>query len=262
MNNKVLVTGATGTIGKVLTEKLIQKGFVVEKWDRSIVPIHNYELMEEYIKRIKPDYLIHLAAITSFDLELRKDSWKVNYEWTSELAWICKIHSIKFIFTSTAMVFAEKQQGPYTMDTVPEEKHGYGHEKRMAETQVFHQNPDAVILRLGWQIAPQGNNSILSWLDNTASKVEVMSTSASWLPSCSFVEDTADVIIDSTNFEPGIYMVNSNSDRTFYEIAFALKEFYNKSWRIVPVKSSLRDRRMIDERVKIPDLNNKLSFLG
>lgn len=262
MNKKVLVTGASGTIGKVLTEKLQQKGFIVEKWDRSNIPIDNYSLMEDYIKEVKPAYLIHLAAITSFDPEVRKDAWKVNYEWTSELAWICKLHSVKFIFTSTGMVFSEKQQGPYSIDTIPEENNGYGYEKRMAETQVFNQNPESVILRLGWQIAEEGKNSILTWLEHTASQVQVMSTSASWFPSCSFVDDTSDIILASINFEPGTYMVNSNTKWTFYEIAFALKEYYHKDWKIAPVKSNLRDRRMLDDRIKIPDLKNKLSFLA
>ena len=262
MNKKVILTGANGTIGKVLLQKLLLEGYEVEKWDRTKVPIDNYSLMEEYIKRIKPECLFHLAAITSFDPEQRKDSWKVNYEWTSELAWLCKLHSVKFIFTSTGMVFSEKQQGPYDINTIPEENYGYGHEKRMAETQIFHQNPEAVVLRLGWQIAEEGRNSILTWLENTASHVEVMSTSASWLPSCSYVDDTSDIIIAATQYQPGIYMVNSNTKWTFYEIAFALKELYHKDWKIVPVKSDIRDRRMLDDRVKIPDLKNKLSFLS
>ena len=262
MKIKVLITGSSGTIGKVLTEKLIQKGFIVEKWNRSLIPIDNYALMEAYIEKIKPAYLFHLAAITSFDPELRKDSWKVNYEWTSELAWICKQHSVKFIFTSTGMVFSEKQQGPYDINTIPDEDYGYGHEKRMAEAQIFHQNPDAIILRLGWQIAEAGGNSIMTWLVNTASKVEVMSTSASWLPSCSFVDDSADIIIASSQYQPGIYMVNSNTKWTFYEIALALNKAFNKGWKIVPVRSNLRDRRMLDDRIQVPDLKSKLSFLS
>ena len=261
LNKKVILTGSHGTIGKVLHQKLIQQGYIVETWDRTKVPIDNYALMEAYIKKIKPAYILHLAAITSFDPEQRKDSWQVNYEWTSELAWICKKLSVKFIFTSTGMVFSEKQQGPYDINTIPEEDYGYGHEKRLAETRIFHQNSEAVVLRLGWQIAEEGRNSILTWLENTASKVEIMSTSASWFPSCSFVDDTADIIIASTLYQPGIYMVNSNTKWTFYEIAFALKKLYNKDWKIAPVKSTLRDRRMVDERVWIPDLKNKLTYL-
>jgi len=261
LNKKVLITGSNGTIGRVLTEKLSQKGFIVEKWNRLEVPPDNFALMEEYIKKVKPAYLFHLAAITSFDPELRKDSWKVNYEWTSELAWICKLQSVKFIFTSTGMVFSEKQQGPYDINTIPEEDYGYGYEKRMAEVQIFHQNPDAVILRLGWQIADKGTNSILTWLEHTASQVEVMSTSASWLPSCSFVDDTADIIIEAAQYQPGIYMINSNTKWTFYEIASALNLTYNKGWKIIPVRANPRDRRMLDERVQIPDLKVKLTFL-
>jgi dTDP-4-dehydrorhamnose reductase len=262
LNKKVILTGAHGTIGKVLLQKLMQHGYNVETWDRSKVPIDNYAAMEEYISKVKPDCLFHLAAITSFDPEQRTDSWKVNYEWTSELAWICSQHSVKFIFTSTGMVFSEKQQGPYDINTIPEEDYGYGYEKRMAETQIFRQNPDAVILRLGWQIAEEGRNSILTWLTHTASKVEVMSTSASWMPSCSFVDDSADIIIASVDYPAGIYMVNSNSRWTFYESAFALKDLYKKDWKIMPVKSNLRDRRMIDDRVKIPDLRLRLPFLS
>jgi len=103
---KILLTGSGGTIGQGLSDFLRKQNMEVIVWNRKEISVDNYASMEKFISLINPDVLIHLAAVTSFDPELRKQSWLINYEWPSELAWICKIHQIKFIFTSTAMVFS------------------------------------------------------------------------------------------------------------------------------------------------------------
>lgn len=250
MSRTIILTGSNGTIGKALKKHFEANGFSVIPWNREKVPIDNYFVMEKFIKTIQPIALIHLAAITSFEPEKRKDAWLVNYEWPSEIAWICMIHKIKFIFTSTAMVFSHLQKGPFTIDSVPDANNGYGYEKRMAEERVMSQNPESVILRLGWQIALEGHNSMIRFLENEMNEKGFIEASTNWFPSCSFLEDTIEIFRQSLNFEPGIYMLNANEKLSFFEIACFLNEKFHKSWIIKPVESPVLDQRMEEKRLR------------
>src|SRR5689334_20189937 len=106
---RALVTGASGTIGSKLCSKLKEQLWEVFIWDRKLVPIDDYYKMENFIKLIKPDVLFHLAYSPD-----PRQSWFVNYEWSSELAWITKILNIKFIIASTNLVFKNATKAPYT----------------------------------------------------------------------------------------------------------------------------------------------------
>src|SRR5690606_6325750 len=192
---RALVTGSNGTVGSVLCHKLARAGWGLVRWDRSEVPIDHYESMEVFVRRERPDVLFHLAAASQpYETgEARAaESWRVNYEWTSELAWITRKLGIGFVFTSTVMVFTDAKPGPYTIASRPDAAHDYGMEKRRAEERVFDQNPQAKVARLGWQIGTdlQGNQ-MAAWL---AQRGQVRA-SARWIPACSFLEDTVEALL-------------------------------------------------------------------
>ncbi len=102
---KILVTGGNGTVGSRLVQLLKKKGCEVTLWDRSKVAIDDYHQMEAFVSAVKPDIVYHLAVASTPTGKIN-ESWLVNYEWASELAWITKILDIRFIFTSTVMVFS------------------------------------------------------------------------------------------------------------------------------------------------------------
>jgi len=252
-NKTIILTGATGTIGQVLLKQLTDQHYKVIVWNRNETAIDDYHQMFNYINKQKPVAFIHLAAITSFDSEKRINSWQVNYEWPSEIAWICRELKIKFIFISTNLVF--QKSGPYYIDTAPDAASGYGYEKLQAEKRVIYQNPETIVLRLGWQIAEYGNNSLITWLDNMQDIHSCIELNINWLPSCSFVEDTCSIIVASVNYFPGIYMINANKDNNMFQIATFLKKNYQKEWNLIPVNGQYIDQRMFDERIKIDNIS-------
>jgi hypothetical protein len=161
MASRAIITGASGTVGSRLSGFLRQQGFEVIPWDRSRVPVDDYAAMERFVRESAPEVLFHLAT-ASQPTGRPGESWLINYEWTSELAWITRTLGIRFVFSSTALVFSNDARGPFTKDSPPDAAEGYGYEKRRAEERVFHQNPEARVVRLGWQIGeePTGNNMV------------------------------------------------------------------------------------------------------
>ena len=254
---KVIVTGGRGTVGSALASFLSARGDQVVLWDRDAVPIDQYQPMEDFVRREKPDVFFHLA-IASQSTGKPNESWHVNYEWSSELAWICRALGVRFIFTSSVMVFSNKAKGPFTLESVPDAPEGYGHEKRMAEQRVFHQNPDATVVRLGWQIgdAP-GSNNMIDYFE----KHGTINANRRWLPACSFIQDTAAALAQLAASVPGLYMIDANTKWNFYEIACALNEKHADRWEIVPADDFIFDQRMIDPRVLIRPLNATLTKL-
>lgn len=256
----ILITGSNGTIGTELKKYFLKKKYNVVCWNREEVPIDNYHKMFDFIKGKNIDIIYHLAAITDFNYPYREERWEVNYNWPSELAWISKKLNVDFVYISSALVFAQDQIGPYTVETNPNENHGYGFEKRKSEEKVFSQNKNAKIVRIGWQIDNKIGNTMVSNLDSEMKSKGVIYANTNWLPSCSFLSDTIECLYELIDLKSGLYMINSNIRWNFFEVISALNKYYNKDWKIIPIDDFQWDQRMIDEKVQIPSLENKLNL--
>lgn len=258
---KIVVTGSGGTIGTALSTQLKGLGHQVVPWNRTKVPITDYWVMEEFLRSTAPGALFHLA-VPSQPTGMANESWTVNYQWTSELAWICRELGITFVYVSTVMVFSSQRQGPFTVDTPPDAADGYGMEKRLAEERVFHQNPAARILRLGWQIGGlPGTNTMVDFLDDQFREDGLVSCSTQWLPACSFLEDTVPVLASMPDRDPGLYQFDTNQKWSFYQIAFALNKSLGKKWKITANDTFVFDQRMVDSRLPAVSLAGRLPLL-
>jgi dTDP-4-dehydrorhamnose reductase len=259
---RALLTGAGGTVGQALEAELLAAGWQVTRWDRRAVPIDDYARMEEFVRGTGAHVLFHLA-IASQPTGRQGEGWAVNFEWTSELAWICRVLELRFVFLSTAMVFSDAAIGPFTIDSVPDAREGYGYEKRMAEERVAYQNPYAQVVRLGWQLGERGDNTMQRFLIRQHAEHQQIRASTRWLPACSFIEDTAAALRRLTAAPPGLYMLDSNERWTFYDIARALLagSAAGASWKVVPTEDFVYDQRLRDPRAGMPPLNVRLPSL-
>lgn len=259
---KVLVTGLRGTVGRALETRLRGDGHQVIGWDRAAVPIDRYDAMERFVVGAAPDVVVNLA-IASQPTGRDREAWLVNYDWPSELAWICRQHELRFVHASTAMVFSPAAAGPFTIESTPDAEHGYGHEKRMAEARVRYQNPQATVVRLGWQIgdAP-GSNNMIDYLDHQAREHGQVAASSRWLPACSFLPDTAAALVRVLTAAPGLYQIDANERHSMFEIASALSDHHGRRWRIVETTEPVQDQRMIDPRLAVTPLARRLPALA
>ncbi len=258
---KALITGANGALGTGLKKALKNAGVKTVTWDRNEVPIDDYWAMDAFVRKTNPDVVFHLAT-ASQPTGRENESWLVNYEWTSELAWITRQLGVRFVYTSSVMVFTDDAHGPFTVDSVPDATSGYGFEKAQAEARTLSQNPDAIVARLGWQIGDSaGSNNMVDYLTSQMADNHVIRASRRWYPSCSFIEDTASTLLKLSEREGGLYQVNANTSWTFYEIVNALNVLHGKKWQVEPDDNFVYDQRMIDTRVLIPPLDHRLHAL-
>lgn len=261
---KALLTGASGTVGSALAAHLRAQGHEAVAWDRAAAPPDEYAAMERYARDVAPDVVYHLA-IASQPTGREGEAALVNVHWPSELAWLTRALGVRFVFTSSVMVFSDDARGPFTPASAPDALEGYGAQKREAETRVAAQNPEARIVRLGWQIGTDpadGGNHMAAWLARQVNEHGHVEASTRWLPACSFLADTAGALERAATARAGLYLVDSNDGWSFYDVACALAARLEQPWRVVPTAAFVFDQRMQDGRLGTPRLSDRLPALA
>ena len=93
---KIIVTGGSGRFGKIL--KKYKSKYTVFFPTKSKLNIKKYKSIDKYIKKIKPDYFIHCAAI-SRPMKIHEknisQSISTNIIGTSNVVMACKRYNTK-----------------------------------------------------------------------------------------------------------------------------------------------------------------------
>ena len=107
---KIIVTGGQGRFAKVLKKK--NKKYKIFFPDKNRLNILKINFIKKYIKKIKPDYLIHCAAL-SRPMKLHEEnitkSIDTNIIGTSNVVKVCSEFNLKIIYFSTAYVYDGKK---------------------------------------------------------------------------------------------------------------------------------------------------------
>jgi len=113
------------------------------------VDITDYEDIKSAMEKIRPDAVIHAAALADpNECELNPDrSYIINVEAVQNIAGLCANRAIPFLFTSTDLVFGGEHP-PYSEDDVPNPVNVYGEHKARAEELVLENYPNTLIVRL------------------------------------------------------------------------------------------------------------------
>ena len=158
---KVLVTGASGLLGKELVRELLSRGYtVVAIYNRNPIGIESNELvkvklditnratLEDLILKMQPNIIVHAAAYTDVDgCELRKDlAWRVNVEATRSIVKAARIVKSYLIYISTDYVF-DGEKGMYGEEDIPNPVNYYGLTKLIGEEIVKSSELEHIIIR-------------------------------------------------------------------------------------------------------------------
>ena len=106
MKKKIVVTGGQGRFAKILKKKNKKyKIFFPNKVELNILKENS---IRKFVKRVKPDYLLHCAAL-SRPMKLHDDDIKksinINIVGTSNVVKVCSEFNIKIVYFSTTYVY-------------------------------------------------------------------------------------------------------------------------------------------------------------
>ena len=175
---KVGVTGASGMLGSALITHLSKsykvfatsRGKGVEgkniKWD--CFNLTDIILLNEWLETIKPDVVIHCAAIANVDLceDNAKLAKKLHIETTEVMVNYLDSNGGRLIYISTDSVFDGEKQGAYSESDLVNPLNVYAKTKIMGEKSVQSMN-NGLVLRtniIGW--TQEDKTSFAEWVLN------------------------------------------------------------------------------------------------
>ena len=156
---KIVITGCGGMLGEAVYNYFKGKFEVYatdidlnEPW-LAYLDVRDSEKLSEFIYKIKPDYVFHLAALTDMEYCEKNpyEAYRTNSFGTENVAHICKKLDIPMIYVSTAGVFDGNQDFYSDYDT-PAPLSIYGKSKYGGEKFVKEHLHKYFIFRPGWMI--------------------------------------------------------------------------------------------------------------
>ncbi|CAF0856272.1 unnamed protein product [Rotaria sordida] len=157
INKTVLITGASGVLGRKVRNRFIDAGWNVtgvafsraNKNNLIRCDLTNFDETNAIIRNVKPDVIIHCAAERkpdAFEKNLT-ESMFLNVEVTRFLAELAAKENIFFILISTDYVF-DGNNPPYKEDDTPNPLQAYGKSKYEAELITQKISKEHLILRV------------------------------------------------------------------------------------------------------------------
>ena len=175
---KVLLTGGKGMLGRTLCAELTD--FEVIPTDLPEADITDAAGFDALLKQIKPDAVIHCAAMTAVDkCETEIDfAYKLNAFGTANVASACHRNGIRLIAISTDYVFEGNSDRPYNeFDTPNGGNTIYGKSKFAGEEAIRRHCPNHVICRISWLYGAGGPSfvhAMINLADGTRPELKVV----------------------------------------------------------------------------------------
>ena len=175
---KVLLTGGKGMLGRTLCAELTD--FEVIPTDLPEADITDAAGFDVLLKQIKPDAVIHCAAMTAVDkCETEIDfAYKLNAFGTANVASACHRNGIRLIAISTDYVFEGNSDRPYNeFDTPNGGNTIYGKSKFAGEEAIRRHCPNHVICRISWLYGAGGPSfvhAMINLADGTRPELKVV----------------------------------------------------------------------------------------
>lgn len=179
MNQRAIITGASGFTGRAVINELTRKGWEVISIVRNssdfeneyIIDFDSDCLFSELSKLPKSEVIIHLASHVDFSAEAKaKDFFATTILVTACLSQLAKVWSAKLIFASGTIIYGNVE---YINSGTPVSPiNEYGHSKLLAENIITSAGIDYTILRIPGIYGYKGpehlhlNNAITLSIDN------------------------------------------------------------------------------------------------
>lgn len=153
LNSKVFITGIDGFTGIYLEKYLKSKGYIVFggslkplKSNHFIFDLNKIDTINNSLKEIKPDFVVHLAAL-SHSLSPKDEAFEINFKGSQNLLEIlAKIKPKRTILASSATIYGSKS-GLIKESDSPAPTSDYAKSKFMMEGLVKSCSLDVIITR-------------------------------------------------------------------------------------------------------------------
>ena len=267
-NQRVLVLGSTGMVGHLLCKYLISDSdFILFDIARSykfrdktnLFDVKNEEDFCEYIKLIKPDYIINCIGVLIRESNMSiENAIYINSYFPNMLRKFASQINSKLIHISTDCVFSGKK-GNYIESDFRDGNGIYAHTKILGEIQ----DTTNLTLRtsvIGPEIKDSGEG-LFGWFMRQEGTIfgfkKVIWSGVTTLELAKIIKLSID------NKLTGLHHVTNNSSISKYELLKLFKKHTKKNIEIKPSNEKSLDKSLIDTRLllgyKIPSYDDMIS---
>lgn len=236
----ILVTGANGQLGYDVIRELKSRDIECIGTTRKEFDIVNENEVHDYIRKIKPNVIIHCAAYTDVDRaeDEEKVCTKVNVNATEYIAKICREIDAKMIYISTDYVYDGKGNKPFEVDEHIGPTSVYGKTKYEGELKVQEILNKYFIVRISWVFGINGNNFVKTILRLGQEKDEI-NVVCDQIGSPTYTVDLAKLLCDMIETEKyGIYNASNEGFCSWAELAEEIIKKANLNCKINFIKTS------------------------
>lgn len=237
---KILITGANGMLAKAVINQFKDNNELILT-DVSELDITNETKTNEFIKNIKPDYIINCAAYTAVD-KAEEDvglAEKVNSIGPRNLAIAAKENNAILIHISTDYVFNGELDisKSYIESDKIDPVTIYGKTKAAGENSIIENCDNYYIFRTAW-LYGDGNNFVRTMIKLGKEKEEVNVVSDQH-GSPTYTVDLASIInqVIEKKLPYGIYHSTNEGFTTWYDFTKKIYEMAKLSCKVNPVTS-------------------------
>lgn len=258
---KILITGANGMLAKSVRKRL-EKGNELICTDVADLDITDEKAVLEYVKNVKPEYIINCAAYTAVDKAETAGEIveKINADGPKNLAKAAKENDSILVHISTDYVFGGDLDisKEYKEDDPKKPVTAYGITKLHGEEYIEQNTDKYYIFRTAW-LYGDGNNFVRTMLKlgETKDELNVVSDQHG---SPTYAEDLANFIGQAIEkkIPYGIYHATNEGFTTWYDFTKAIFEYAGIICQVNPVTTEKYIEMMKITQAKRPK-NSQMS---
>ena len=247
---KILITGGKGMLGRTLQRELAEHEIVVAdlpEWD-----ITDDEGFVAKVSEVKPDLIVHCAAMTKVDdcESNRELAFKLNETGSRNVALAAKVAGARLMAISTDYVFSgEPPQEPWAWSEtdIPRPRTVYGASKFAGEQMIQMILPEAVIIRIAWLYGAGGPSFVHTMAKLGAQEgapLKVVNDQRGNPTSTKTVADVIRFLMTKPDVS-GIVHGTCEDQCTWYDFACELKRLLNLQSSIVDFQGRVNFQRDI-----------------
>lgn len=263
---RILVTGATGLLGKTLCPLLDKEGWQYWACNSKIFDITNTKMVKEIMNKISLDFIIHLAAYTNIDQaeDNPNDAYEVNQIGTKNIANIAKKHNIPILYVSTDNVFDGKSEKPYKSTDVTNPINVYGKSKLAGEREIMKATKKFYILRTSWLYGVGGYVDAMLTFSNFRKEISVVNDQIGCPTNAlDLAQKIVEIIREKKPY--GIYHISSSGEASWADFTRKIFEIKKRNVEVNAIDKSdfprpaLRPKYcVLDSENILPDWKNSL----
>lgn len=253
---KVFVTGVNGQLGHDVVFDLQKRGIQavgsdlapdcasIPELDYEPLDITNAAAVQETLKRIHPDAVIHCAAWTAVDAaEEPANQAKVhgvNAEGTAHIVQACAQTGCKLMYLSTDYVFDGQGDTPWQPDCKDYAPlNVYGQSKLEGELAVARAVERFFIVRIAWVFGQNGNNFVKTML-KLAQTHDTLRVVCDQIGTPTYTPDLARLLVDMIQTDKyGYYhATNEGGYISWYDFACEIFRQAGRPVKVLPVTTA------------------------